>query len=426
MRIFQLRIIIILVFILLLTPHSVFAATGAPDANALDAILDAFQTTTKGWESIFFNCARQLFGYLAIIQIIVAGCRLVIRGGVNMDDLLTEGLKQLLTIGVAYALLIHSSEWIWAIINGIRGIGAQAALQASGGLAPSDVMEIGLNYITAIVQNIVLMNPLYIVPQLFGSIIIMICYALMAGLMVIALVEGYLISTIGILFVGFGASEWTRDLAIRILSHALGIGTKLLAMELVLGIGITFMKTWATYFLPTDFMSTVITIALSFGFLLLTKVIPDLFYGIASGKTLDSGWAVMSAVNTLSNTTAAMTSAMVSAGAGLLGAGSAASAAAKLAAEQAKDAAGSASENRPDNQRRFGAHTGQIVKNLAQAGAEELGMRYRGEIRHGSAMGRMSHRMRQQADDLSEKRNAGSPQETETASQPKPNSIYTE
>jgi type IV secretion system protein TrbL len=44
-----------------------------------------------------------------------------------------------------------------------------------------------------------------------AGIVIKVCFALMAACMVLALVESFLIISMGVLFMAFGGTRWTKD-----------------------------------------------------------------------------------------------------------------------------------------------------------------------------------------------------------------------
>ena len=63
------------------------------------------------------------------------------------------------------------------------------------------------------------------------------CFAIIAALLIVALVEFYIVVSAGVLFMGFGGSKWTKDFALKILVYVVSVGAKLFVMQLLIGLG---------------------------------------------------------------------------------------------------------------------------------------------------------------------------------------------
>ena len=72
----------------------------------------------------------------------------------------------------------------------------------------------------------------------------LIAFALIAGQMVLALIESYIVVGGGVLMLGFAGSRWTIPFAERFLSYAVSVGTKLFVIYLIMGIGMSVAVRW--------------------------------------------------------------------------------------------------------------------------------------------------------------------------------------
>ena len=170
-----------------------------------------FKSRSAGWEATLRSFALNTFGILAAIEFAWAAFKLAFRGS-DVSEWLAELVNQILFLGFFLALLQNSVTWGTAIVSGFR----QAASAAGGtGIAPSDVFASGVN--TRAKGNLTKCQSGHrtaSVGLIIAGVVIEVCFALIAAFMVLALVESYLIISSGVLFMAFGGSRWTKDLAV--------------------------------------------------------------------------------------------------------------------------------------------------------------------------------------------------------------------
>ncbi|MEG6650378.1 type IV secretion system protein, partial [Pseudomonas aeruginosa] len=58
----------------------------------------------------------------------------------------------------------------------------------------------------------------------------------MAAFMGLTIIESYVVINASVLFLGFGASQWTREYALAIVSYAVSVGAKLFVLSLIVGL----------------------------------------------------------------------------------------------------------------------------------------------------------------------------------------------
>ena len=376
------------------------APAHAQSANVLDQIVAQFQARSAGWEGTLRSFALGTFGILAGVEMVWAAFRLAFRGA-DVSEWLAEVVNQILFLGFFLALLENSVTWGQAIVNSFR----QAASAAGGGgIAPSNVFAAGVKIAAMVLNQMSFWHPEASAGLMVAGIVIEVCFALMAAFMVLALVESFLIISMGVLFMAFGGSRWTKDMAVSTVRYAVSVGAKLFVLQLLVSIGTGLIQDWANSFTDVTDASLCILIGCSIVMLALVKVLPDTMQRIVNGSSMASGSALVGAA-------AAVSGAVGAAGLGMFGTGKSIGNAVRLAGAQvdatdAKSAQANGGEA-PQRSRisRAATMTGYAARNVASAATADIGRRLSGQQpRHGLATWRMSadlaNRTRLLRDDL--------------------------
>jgi type IV secretion system protein TrbL len=375
----------------------------AQSVNVLDQIVTEFKTRAAGWEGTLRSFAMATFGILATIELAWAAIRLAFRGS-DVSEWLAEIVNQILFLGFFLALLENSVTWGQAIVNSFR----QAASAAGGGgIAPSDVFAAGVKIASMVLSQMSIWHPEASAGLMVAGIVIEVCFALMAAFMVLALVESFLIISMGVLFMAFGGTQWTKDLAISTVRYTLSVGAKLFVLQLLVSIGSSLIQSWANSFTDVTDASLCILVGCSIVMLALVKVLPETMQRIVNGSSMASGSALVGAAAAVGGATAVF-------GAGLVGGGAAARNAYHLASAQinAKDDTGGAPVSRIG---RAASLTGYTAKNMLAAPLADVGRRLSGQpgARHGIATWRMSADLGNRRRLLEEDRNKPKPPSTD-------------
>jgi type IV secretion system protein TrbL len=371
----------------------------AQSVNVLDQIVTEFQTRAAGWEGTLRSFAMGTFGILATIELAWAAIRLAFHRS-DVSEWLAEIVNQILFLGFFLALLENSVTWGQAIVNSFR----QAASAAGGGgIAPSDVFAAGVKIASMVLSQMSIWHPEASAGLMIAGIVIEVCFALMAACMVLALVESFLIISMGVLFMAFGGTRWTKDFAISTVRYTVSVGAKLFVLQLLVSIGASLIQSWANSFTDITDASLCILVGCSIVMLALVKVLPETMQHIVNGSSMASGSALVGAAAAVGGATAAL-------GAGLAGSGAVAGNSFRLAASQmnAKDDAGAAPASRIG---RAAALTGYTAKNVLAAPLADVGRRLSGQpsARHGIATWRMSADLGNRRRLLQEDRNKPKP-----------------
>ena len=359
-----------------------FAATG----GSLDRIVNLFINAQGGWEASIKAAAMAVFGILVTIEVAWTLIKLGVKGA-DYGEFAGEIANRIMFVGFFSYLLMNGGELARSIINSLRQVGNSASTAAggSGGLSPSDIFDAGVNMATTVLATKVELSPAGLgqaTVLMIAGAAVCICFALMAALMVIALVESYIVSSAAIILMGFGGTRWTKDFAITALRYAVSVGVKLMAVQMIAGMGESVIKAQAAA-ISVESVQTPADIFVVLGFgvvmLALTKSIPDILQGIINGTSISAGGGAM---------TYQMASSAIGAvaGAGVASVGAMRLASAQLQAEGAA--------------RSLGAMAGRTLQNMAGAAGSDTGASLGGRSRGGSMGGRMGYEMNVKADSL--------------------------
>ena len=261
----------------------VFAQAASP--NALDQIPDQFQSKFTGIGTTLLGFATKLFWLLALIEFTFAALQLAFRQA-DFGEWASTIVNQILFIGMGAAILMNGATWGNAIVQSFRQAGSQASSAAGGGatLNPSDVFNAGVNIAEKALNNVSILEPVQSVAFAIGGVVIIVAFALIVAMMILTLVTAWGIVSMGVLFLGFGGSRWTRDVAIKIIMAVMGVGAKLFVMQIIVGVGASLFADWSTRGVTTV-ADLLVMVGFSVVMLALVKVIPDLVQSMISEQT---------------------------------------------------------------------------------------------------------------------------------------------
>ena len=361
------------------------APAHAQSVDVLDQIIAKFQSQSASWEATLRNFAMNTFGILAMIELTWAAFKLAFRGS-DVSEWLAEIVNQIMFLGFFLALLENSVTWGTAIVDSFR---QAAGAAGGGGISPSDVFAVGVKIAAQVLYQMSFWHPDASAGLIVAGIVIEICFALMAAFMVLALVESYLVISMGVIFMAFGGSHWTKDVAVNTVRYTVSVGAKLFSLQLLVSVGANFIQSWANSFNDVTDASLCILIGCSIVMLALVKVLPETMQRIVNGSSMANGSALVGAA-------AAVGAGVGAVGLGMVGAAPMMRNAVSLAGAQvdAADAKTAAAGGEAPQRTRLGraaAMTGYAARNLASAPLTDIGRRLSGQgSRHGLATWRMS------------------------------------
>jgi type IV secretion system protein TrbL len=283
--------------------------------NFLEPIVDQYANNTAEWEAPLKGFAMSVFWLLVLIDVVWIGMILILQKSDFGEWALTV-ITQLITIGFFYALLNNSSQWAGTIIQSFRLAGDAANASGNGtvGIQPSDIFDSGVNIAVSFIKSFKIDKFSDSIAMGFASIIILISFALIAALQVVVLVESYIFTYAGILFLGFGGSRFTRDFAHRYLVGIVAVGAKLFVIQLITGLAVKMIAQWDTQIdVSQGLLDLGFVLRITGGsivFLALSKMIPTMVQGMINGASYSSGAPLVSSSMAVANLGAATANGM--------------------------------------------------------------------------------------------------------------------
>ena len=281
------------VFLLLTGLLLLLGASGAGAAiesnNVLQLIQDEYQRKAASWSATLNEFAVRLFWILALIEFAYTGISTALQR-VEWAEVIAAVTHRVLFIGFFLSLLTFGQAWAKSIVDSLYQA-AEAANRAAGGypnISPALIFDDGLELAGTVLDALSLTSPLDSIGLFIAALIIMVCFALMAAFLLLAIIEGYIVLYAGVLFLGFGGSRWTKDYTIALFRYALSVGAKLFVILLLVGLGQAFIQDWVSAF-EADNAQTTVLIGAAIVMLVLVKCIPDIVAGLIQGVSPGTG-----------------------------------------------------------------------------------------------------------------------------------------
>ena len=268
------------------------------DTGILDDIAKSYKSATGGWATVLLGYANRLFMLLATIELAWSAAIWVLDKS-EFQSLVSAMAKKIMWLGMFYALLLNGHTWVPFIIDSFSQAGAAASNNTTG-LSPSEVFSTGLDNAAAMLSGALQMGFFEAIGAIvivgFAAILVVLCFAIIAAQLLVALVESYIVISAGLIFLGFGGSRWTNDFVQKYISYAVGAGVKLLMLYLVIGIGNAQAQGWKALLIADEsFFHSVFTVL--GGAMMLTFLavqIPSLAASMLAGSPTLTGGAGIS------------------------------------------------------------------------------------------------------------------------------------
>ncbi|MCL2009673.1 MAG: type IV secretion system protein [Synergistaceae bacterium] len=272
------------------------AQAGEEVAAFTDSMLQNFQERFAAYEDRIWQAALSLFGLLFLCQFTWSVAQLCLHESFTFAGVITVVIRQVMTGMFFYWLLFDRS-----ILRGIVGSFSQLA---QSGLRLSDLiflMESAvLNIMTAVGKSSGVIEGIALFfTGLAASVVMSFALTTAIAYMAVVMLENYIVASLGLILMGFGGSEYTRNYALSYIRTLVHIGIKLFLSTIIVQIGVmAFTRaTMGLNSMDTESISQACMrlIAQSFFFLAIVKVIPEIANSLVSG-TSTTGAHTVSAV----------------------------------------------------------------------------------------------------------------------------------
>lgn len=203
----------------------------------------AYANASIGWMRVLLPVAQNLFLLLATLELAWSGIWWALAK--QQEELvLVPILRKVMQLMFFYALLLLAPRWIPYLIGSF----AYAGRLATGNytLDPDTVLQQGITIALEMFLKPSTVLALGAIPvlMLIPILLFIIAFAVIAGKLLVTLIESYLVIGGGILLLGFAGSRWTISFAEGYLLYAMKVGVKLLVLYLLIGVGMTLPPLW--------------------------------------------------------------------------------------------------------------------------------------------------------------------------------------
>ncbi|MFC0510571.1 P-type conjugative transfer protein TrbL [Asaia spathodeae] len=384
------------------------AVTAIPHAYAdglIDSIVQPYKSSSASTAASLLQYARALFWSLAALQFIGGSIKIALQGG-EMIEWSAHIVRQIIFVGLYAWFMENSYKFSLDIVDSFRQAGSNAKIN------PTGVFAAGESIANAISKHSSAFHPFDATLYSIACVVIIVAFAWISALLILALCEMYVLIAAGVILMGFGGSEWTRDFANKNLILAMSVGAKIFIIEIIISIGWSIIRSWSTKEYDSN-LAVFEALAGAIIFVLLTYHLPNMasqfISGAATGSTAADGIKAVTQAGAGAALAAtgigAAVGAAASAGAGA-GAGASAGAEAALGASGGASGAGAGGGARlggtpqppPSTANQAGQALGRIGHALAQGVRDEAWGRLTGTgIKGGTMGGRMAAYIKQNA-----------------------------
>jgi P-type conjugative transfer protein TrbL len=197
----------------------------------LDTISSQFTVSTKKWESGIKGHAVKLFWILAAIAAAWTFALLVLKQA-DFADLFGAVTRFTFITFFFYWLLDHGGDFATQIMQSTQQIGDDAA--GSKGLDWGAFVQAGIDILLGVHSKINVWDPVTGLCAGILAILILIALSMISLNIILVTAQTWIIVYSGLIFLGFGASEWTREMSAGYYKTVLAFGVKLM-VTLLLG-----------------------------------------------------------------------------------------------------------------------------------------------------------------------------------------------
>ena len=265
------------------------------------SLANQFNAAVNGIYSAILPVAQNLFIALAAISITWA----LIWWILEKDDpvpIFVALLRQLMRISFFWFVLLNAGTLARTVLQSFQAAG-QAAARAAGSPMPSvdptAVIDAGASLANQLLQNVQITG---VLGTLAGALIsgalallMFLSFLLIAAQMAIALVEGFVVLSGGVLLLGFLGSPWTARIGLTYFNALVGVGIKLFLIFIIVGVGSSLVAGWGTFITGgVNLPGALSVIGVAAIFALLTWAIPNHAQSLASGSVSAGLSSVMS------------------------------------------------------------------------------------------------------------------------------------
>ena len=214
-------------------------ALAAADTGIMDSVMGKYQQAASAWGARMVSYGSWIFWGLALISMVWTYGMMILRKA-DIGEFFAETIRFFGTLGFFYWILLNGPAISDAIIKSMWMMGS-AAVGGASNFTPSGITDIGFDIFFKALDESSSFSPVDSAAAIVISACVLVVLALVAVNMLLLFVSAWILMYGGVVFLGFGGSRWTSDIAITYYKTVLGIGAQLMGMVLLVGIGKTFI-----------------------------------------------------------------------------------------------------------------------------------------------------------------------------------------
>jgi type IV secretion system protein TrbL len=235
-------VIVLTCVLLLLAPAPACAQTTGD--SGVGNITSQFSNSTKKWETSIKGHAVKLFWILAAIAAVWTFMLLVLKqadfaelfGAVTRFTFVTFFFYWILDRGPEFAAkIMESTQQIGNDATGMQGVDYGAFVNA------------GQDILLQVNSKVNVFDPLTGLCADLLALLIFVALCLISLNIILATAQTWIIAYSGLIFLGFGATEWSRDMSVGYYKTMLAYGIKLMVTLLLAGIGLDILHNIQTH-----------------------------------------------------------------------------------------------------------------------------------------------------------------------------------
>lgn len=261
-------------------------------AQQLDSVLGAYRSAGQGWAEVLMGYARELFWSLVVIGMVWKFGMMALRKA-DLQEFFAEFVRFTIVIGFFWWLVIHGPRMAYDIISSMEKMAWQASRQQGvPNIGPGHILWIGSKVFWDVTAHLSFSHVVEGLAEILICLIVMIALVVVAVEIVLQLTASYVLIYAGVIGLGFGALEWTRDWAINYYRTVLSTALHLFTIILLVGAVEGFLNIYAATVLggPTKAvtvslqeLSVLMDLVLIFAILILKA--PPMVAGIITGAS---------------------------------------------------------------------------------------------------------------------------------------------
>jgi P-type conjugative transfer protein TrbL len=214
-------------------------------------VLTQFQTVTATWLGGLYQIGTSLFYMLATIELILVGITGTLRR--DFDQLAIDLVRTVAGVMAMFTLFKYGPDFLQnGVILSFTGWASVTGHVPASAMTPGGVMVQGFNLALILLQAIAsgwtVFHPsatLNALLLLFSAIVILVCFAIVACILLEALVEGYVACVAGTALVATSGTRFTWRFGEGYFGWALGVAVRIFFLYLMVGVGTQLAKQWA-------------------------------------------------------------------------------------------------------------------------------------------------------------------------------------